>query len=156
MANYIGEKAFIDLSRSRPPSSAFPIVRREIDPEHRKLREEVASEYGFRLARLYPEKDAARFLRVGINTLRRKRRKNRVPFVDRGDGSVGYLGWQVADIIILGVRAIEWPSTQSVSLHAASGGCRKEAQRITLSDTSPKSAATNAVALARDALRKPK
>ena len=126
MTSLVSGKAFIDLSKSRPASNPLPTGGRQVDPVHLKLREEVASEYGFRLARLYPEKHAARFLEVEINTLRRKRRKRLLPFVDRGDGSVGYMGWQVADIILLGVRAIEWPNTQGVSSSAATGGSKKE------------------------------
>lgn len=73
---------------------------------HEQLRELVSKEYGFKLGRLYAEKEAAKFLKVGISTLKRKRRSKLVPFVDRGDGSVGYLGVHLADIVILGTGAI--------------------------------------------------
>jgi hypothetical protein len=71
---------------------------------HEQLRELVSKE--FRLGRLYAEKEAAKFIKVGISTPKRKRRSKLVPFVDRGDGSVGYLGVHLADIVILGASAI--------------------------------------------------
>lgn len=73
-----------------------------------ELRTAVAEEYGFRLARLYDEPDAAKIIGLSPITLARKRRGNLVPFVDRGNGSIGYLGRQLADILILGVKATEW------------------------------------------------
>jgi hypothetical protein len=45
--------------------------------------------------------------RIGwdYSTLKRKRRSGLVPFVDRGGGSVAYMGYHIADIILFGVRS---------------------------------------------------
>ena len=57
------------------------------------------------------------------STLKRKRRAGLVPFVDKGGGSIAYLGRDIANIILFGVKAREqWVSTTAGSFSAATGG----------------------------------
>jgi len=80
-----------------------------------KLREKVAAQHGFELYRRYSEKEASRQIGYDYSTLKRKRRAGIVPFVDLGGGSVGYMGYHVADIILFGVNA-KSPATQDETL----------------------------------------
>ena len=69
------------------------------------LRKRVATENNFQLYKIYSERDAAERIGWDYSTLKRKRRGGLVPFVDRGGGSVAYMGYHIADIILFGVRA---------------------------------------------------
>jgi hypothetical protein len=66
------------------------------------LRKRVATENNFQLYRNYSERDAAERIGWDYSTLKRKRRRGLVPFVDRGGGSVAYMGYHIADIILFG------------------------------------------------------
>lgn len=71
----------------------------------RVMREKVAEEYKLSLYRQYSEKQAAAFIGLDYSTLKRKRLAGLVPYVDKGGGSIAYLGFQMADIILFGVNA---------------------------------------------------
>src|SRR6266436_9118176 len=73
--------------------------------EREGLRKNVANENNFQLYKSYSERDAAKRIGWDYSTLKRKRRAGLVPFVDRGGGSVAYMGYHIADIILFGVRA---------------------------------------------------
>ena len=75
--------------------------------EKERLREKVAAEHGFQFYRRYSERQAAETIGWDYSTLKRKRRAGLVPFVDLGGGSVGYMGYHIADIILFGVKAKE-------------------------------------------------
>ena len=92
--------------------------------EHReRIREKVAAEHGFQLYKRYSEKQAADAIGWDYSTLKRKRRAGIVPFVDMGAGSVGYMGYQIADIIVFGIKAREqWANAPDANSNAATGG----------------------------------
>jgi hypothetical protein len=108
--------------------------------EKERVRERVAAEHGIQLYRRYGERQAAEAIGWNYATLKRKRRAGLVPFVDLGGGSVGYMGYQIADIIAYGVKATDgalgdessgestsdgngaWPNTASATTRSASGG----------------------------------
>ena len=73
--------------------------------EKETFRQRVAAENNFQLYKSYSERDAAERIGWNYSTLKRKRRRGLVPFVDRGGGSVAYMGYHIADIILFGVRA---------------------------------------------------
>jgi hypothetical protein len=78
------------------------------NPDDReKLRERVAAEHKFQLYKRYSERQAADRIGLDYSTLKRKRRGGLVPFVDMGGGSVAYLGYHIADIILFGVGALD-------------------------------------------------
>src|SRR5882757_1066861 len=103
-------------------------------PEEReRLRNLVAAEHGFQLYRSYAERDGAAMIGWDYSTLKRKRRAGLVPFVDRGSGSVGYMGYHLADIIVFGIKSkhqdvevgsveASWADTASETTRLASGG----------------------------------
>src|SRR6516225_2878837 len=104
--------------------------------EREQLREKVAVEHGIQLYRRYGERQAAEAIGWNYATLKRKRRVGLIPFVDLGGGSVGYMGYQIADIITFGVKARDrnlggestseangaWANTASGTTRSASGG----------------------------------
>jgi hypothetical protein len=138
--------------------------------EREGLRQNVATENNFQLYRSYSEKDAAERIGWDYSTLKRKRRGGLVPFVDRGGGSVAYMGYHIADIIIFGVRAPSeefkpasggsetWGNTASETTRSGIGGSdNAPAQPLTTaSDTTRPSKATSALALALQTLNSPK
>ncbi|WP_081278554.1 hypothetical protein [Rhizobium phaseoli] len=69
-----------------------------------RMREAIAKEYGFSLFRQYPEKQTAHILSKDISTLKRWRKKGKVKFVRMGDREVAYLGINIADMLIKGVK----------------------------------------------------
>jgi hypothetical protein len=89
-----------------------------------RLREKVAAEMTFQLYKRYSEKFAADRISFDYSTLKRKRRAGLVPFIDLGSGSVGYMGYHIADIILFGVKANEpWEGDAKHGYsNAASGG----------------------------------
>jgi len=141
--------------------------------EKERVRERVAAEHGIQLYRRYGERQAAETIGWNYATLKRKRRAGLVPFVDLGGGSVGYMGYQIADIIAYGVkaRAVDpggdnggestsdansaWPDTASATTRSASGGWDSATDRPanTPSATTPPRKATSALALARQTLK---
>jgi hypothetical protein len=145
--------------------------------EKERLREKVAAEHGIQLYRRYGERQAAETIGWNYATLKRKRRAGLVPFVDLGGGSVGYMGYQIADIIAYGVKAKDeardgefdgtsngaatsdrsgtWPNTASATTRSASGGSDSAPGRpaTTPSATTPTASATSALALARQTLK---
>src|SRR5690349_12400786 len=98
------------------------------------LRKRVATENSFQLYKIYSEREAAERIGWDYSTLKRKRRSGLVPFVDRGGGSVAYMGYHIADIILFGVRALDeqleptsggreiWASTASENIGSGTGG----------------------------------
>jgi hypothetical protein len=141
------------------------------DDSRERLREKVAAEHGFQLYKRYSEKHAATRIGLDYSTLKRKRRAGLVPFVDLGGGSVGYMGYHIADIITLGVRArhdvlhIErggegtepWASTAEGPSSLENGFSTKgaEARPTIVPATTGPPASLSALALARLALKKP-
>jgi hypothetical protein len=75
------------------------------EDQRERLRAKVTAEQRFQLYRRYSERSAAEHIGVDYSTLKRKRRAGLVPFVDLGGGSVGYMGYHIADIILFGVNA---------------------------------------------------
>src|SRR5262245_23932282 len=138
--------------------------------EREGLRKNVATENNFQLYKSYPEKYAAERIGCDYSTLKRKRRNGQVPFVDRGGGSVAYMGYHIADIILFGVRALDgelepasgghdtWASTANESTASGNGGSVNAVGRppTTESVTMAPSKAMSALALARQTLNSPK
>jgi hypothetical protein len=79
--------------------------------EHEMRREKVAFEVGFKLYLPYAEKEAAALIRRDVSTLKRWRRAGKVRFVPSGDGGVRYMGFHIADMILLGTGP--WPDEPS-------------------------------------------
>ena len=91
------------------------------------------------------------------STLKRKRKAGLVPFVDMGAGSIGYMGYHIADIIAFGVKAMDaerddqlvgneagaWLDTPGESTGSATGGSASARAQplITPSATMPPSEA---------------
>lgn len=136
-----------------------------------KLREKVASQHGFQLYERYSEKEASLQIGYDYSTLKRKRRAGMVPFVDQGGGSVGYMGYHIADIILFGVKA-KSPATQDETTPTGTRSCpdtpngnsnsangfsisAKEVQPITGPATIGTPASSSALALARLTLKMP-
>src|SRR5690349_23337173 len=117
--------------------------------EKEVLRKRVATENGFQLYKNYSEREAAERIGWDYSTLKRKRRSGLVPFVNRGGGSVGYMGYHIADIILFGVLALDerleptcggsetWASTVGENTESETGGSVSAAGRVptTESDT---------------------
>ena len=129
-----------------------------------RLRDKVAVEHAFQLYRRYSEKAAAKQVGCNYSTLKRKRRAGLVPYLDLGHGSVAYMGYHIADMILFGVNArregktdgaYQWPNTQGATTGSVSGGSVNAADRppTTASATIPQSKAMSALALARRSLR---
>ncbi len=78
-----------------------------------RLREGVAVEYKLALYRQYSEKQAAGFIGIDYTTLKRKRLAGMLPYVDKGGGSVGYMGFMIADVILFGIGA-KWQEPPEV------------------------------------------
>jgi len=127
------------------------------DPRER-LREKVAAENAFQLYRRYSEKEAARQIGFDYSTLKRKRRARLVPFVDLGGGSVGYMGYHIADIILFGVKAKEqWEGDlRSENFNAATGGSAPSPADPVTTAASSKAGKLSASALALAILTKRK
>jgi hypothetical protein len=134
------------------------------DSHRESLREKVAAAHGFELYKRYSEKDAAPHIGCDYSTLKRKRRTGLLPFVDLGGGSVGYMGYHIADIIVFGVKArVEYdsngthpcPDTRGANTESANGGSdsARDQPPTMASATTPPSSATTALALARRSLR---
>jgi hypothetical protein len=68
-------------------------------------REGVAVEYKIALYRQYSEKQAAAFIGIDYKTLKKKRYAGQIDYVDKGGGSIGYLGYQIVDFILFGSHA---------------------------------------------------
>ena len=126
--------------------------------DHReKLRERVAATHGFQLYRPYSEKVAAEAIGWDYSTLKRKRRAGLVPFVDRGGGSIAYLGRDIADIILFGVKAKEqWVSTTAATFNAETGGSAPSPEEPGTSAASLKAAKSSVSASALSILTKQK
>jgi hypothetical protein len=121
-----------------------------------ELRSRVAAQYGLQLYKRYSEREAADAVGWHYSTLKRKRRARLVPFVDLGSGSVAYMGYHIADIILFGVKAKEpWAGDERcANSNAATGG---SAPRPAGPDTfvaGPKAGRSSASALAQAILTK--
>ena len=71
-----------------------------------KKREAVAAEYKLALYRQYTEKQAAAFVGLDYTTLKKKRAKGQIPFIDKGGGNVAYMGFHLADFLLFGTLAV--------------------------------------------------
>jgi hypothetical protein len=128
------------------------------EDQRERLREKVAAEHRFQLYKRYSERSAAERISVDYSTLKRKRRAGLVPFVDLGGGSIAYMGYQIADIILFGVKATEpWPGTPDDPFSSANGSSTSatEAQPIIAPATTGTPASSSALALARSTLKMP-
>ena len=67
-------------------------------------RENIARERGFALYREYGEEQAASFIGCDLTTLKRWRRAGKVKAVVKGERHIRYLGFQIADILLFGVK----------------------------------------------------
>jgi len=135
-----------------------------------QIRERVAAEHGIQLYARYSERHAADRIGWNYSTLKRKRRAGMVPFVDLGDGSIGYLGIHIVDIIALGVKAKQGqpqPATYGsspcrnthVELSSSESGSSTSGPVLlptTAQGTTAPPASSSALALARLALKRPK
>lgn len=74
---------------------------------HQKIREEVAREYGIALYRRYREKEAAGIVGYEAAWWKRHRRAGNIPYVRDAGGSIGYFGYMLCDILILGKDAVK-------------------------------------------------
>ena len=92
-----------DDGKRHRPSLTVPVV----DLHHQEAREAVAKEHRFALLHRYSEREMAGYVGWSYSTAKRKRRSGKLPYVDMGGGSVVYLGFMIADIILVGVRAKE-------------------------------------------------
>jgi predicted site-specific integrase-resolvase len=68
------------------------------------LREAVAKAHGFKLYDQYNEANVAAIIKKDHTTLKRWRRAGKVPFVALGERDVRYFGYQIADMLIKGVK----------------------------------------------------
>jgi hypothetical protein len=114
------------------------------------LREKVAAQHGFQPYKRYSEKHAAELIGLDYSTLKRKRRTGLVPFIDLGGGSVGYMGYHIADIILFGVKAKEpWVDGATVTnSNAANGGSAPRPADADISAAGPKDGRSPVSALA--------
>jgi hypothetical protein len=122
-----------------------------------RLRERVATEHCFQLYKRYSERHAADKIGWDYSTLKRKRRAGLVPFVDQGGGSVGYMGYHIADIILFGVKAKEqWAGTQGASSSVETGGSAPSPEGPDISAARSNDTRSSASALALAMLTKRK
>ena len=124
--------------------------------DREKLRERVAAEQNFRLYTRYSEKEAAQKIGWDYSTLKRKRRAHLVPFVDMGGGSIAYLGFMIADILLFGIKAREaCPKSSDEPSNVENGGSAPSpaARGISavgsMADRSPASASAHAILMRR-------
>jgi predicted site-specific integrase-resolvase len=68
------------------------------------VREAIAKEYGISLYRQYGEEQAAHIVNIDKSTLKRWRRNGRTPFIALGPRKIRYFGYQIADMLIKGVK----------------------------------------------------
>ena len=131
----------------------------------------MAAENNFQLYKSYSERDAAAWIGWDYSTLKRKRRAGLVPFVDMGCGSVAYMGYHIADIIVFGVKAKNdefnsepvrngsgpWEDTAKgpSSLVSGSSISGMGVQPTTAPVTTGPPASSSALALARSTLKLP-
>lgn len=88
----------------------------KIDPKELNfMRTRVAQEYGIALYQQVSERTAAFLLlppgkrtsgRADTSTLKRNRRRGKVPFVPHGNGSIRYLGVMLCDYILFGELSV--------------------------------------------------
>ena len=71
------------------------------------MREKVAAEYGIALYRRYREKQAATIVGYEATWWKRHRKKGSIPFIQDPGGGIGYMGYMLCDIIILGKGAVK-------------------------------------------------
>ena len=75
-----------------------------------RLCSHIAETYGFELFRHYSEKQAAFFLSVHPITLKKLRHAGKIAFIRKGNRSIAYFGFQVANYL---VRNIEYPANDN-------------------------------------------
>jgi hypothetical protein len=129
----------------------------ENQDQREELREKVAAEHGFQLYKRYAEKEAARYIGCDYSTLKRKRWAGLVTFVDLGCGSIGYMGFHIADIILFGAKVREqWVSTTAATFSAGTGGSAPNPEEPATFDAGLKAAKSSASASALAILTKRK
>ncbi|QCL85680.1 hypothetical protein CFBP5875_04780 [Agrobacterium pusense] len=68
------------------------------------MREAIALNHGITLYETYPEAKVAAMLRKDHSTLKRWRRKGLVPYIALGGRDIRYFGYQIADMLMKGVK----------------------------------------------------
>jgi hypothetical protein len=119
------------------------------------LRERIARANEFVLYRQYGEAEAAEFLKVHPQTLKKLRLEGKIEFLRIGKRAIAYFGFQIADYLI---GAIEWRQRANPSTNSAKSGSARAAKAQTSIDTggTPTEDAQDALRLARQTLKKPK
>lgn len=121
--------------------------------EHEMRREKVALEVGFKLYLPYAEKVAAALIRRDLSTLKRWRRAGKVRYVPLGDGGVHYMGFHIADMILLGTGP--WPDdTAPANSNSETTGSTSETAPQPGTGAGAKVDAQSALRLARQTLKK--
>lgn len=69
------------------------------------MREKVAGEYGIALYRRYREKEARGIVGYEASWWKRHRKAGNIPYVEDPGGGIGYFGYMLCDILILGKDA---------------------------------------------------
>lgn len=69
------------------------------------MREKVAGEYGIALFRRYREKEARGLVGYEASWWKRHRKAGNIPYVEDPGGGIGYFGYMLCDILILGKDA---------------------------------------------------
>lgn len=72
--------------------------------EHEELRKAIADGHGFELFAQYNEKQSAEFLQIHAVTLKKKRLKSQIGFLRKGQRTIAYLGFQLADYLITNIQ----------------------------------------------------
>lgn len=72
---------------------------------HQQLREKVAAEYGIALYRRYREKEAAGIVGYEAAWWKRHRKAGTIPYIQDPGGGIGYFGYMLCDLLILGKDA---------------------------------------------------
>lgn len=71
------------------------------------MREKVAAEYGIALYRRYREKEARGIVGYEASWWKRHRKAGNIPYVEDPGGGIGYFGYMLCDILILGKDAAQ-------------------------------------------------
>ena len=125
--------------------------------EQDKLAEQIAYGHGFNLYQQYDEKQAARFISVHPNTLKKARKSGKIAFLQKGDRAVAYFGFQLADYLITNIQTCPKQSRRNDIKSETTGSHGKSAHRLGAAHgTIAKLDRQNAVASAHRILKKQK
>lgn len=98
--------------------------------EKMKMREWIASEHGFQLGKPYGEPEAAAILKRNLSTLKRQREAGTlipgIHYTDGGERGIRYVGYQLADILLFGIRGVPWANTPSENSNSETTGSLSE------------------------------